>query len=92
MMSASKIRQWLAGIFLVLALLMLALGLTALAGRLRSFGFLIYWLICFALTGAAALLALIDLFLLKRQLRYAQKELIEQTLNEAKNDLKRNPG
>jgi len=92
MRSASKIRQWLAGISLALALVMLILGLTLLEGRLRAFGFLIYWLVCFSLTGLAALLALIDLFFLKRQLRSDQQELIEQTLNEAKDELKRNAG
>ena len=92
MRSASKVRQWLAGISLAMALVMLVLGLTVLEGRLRTFGFLIYWLVCFSLTGLAALLAMIDLFFLKRQLRSAQQELIEQTLNEAKDDLKRNAG
>jgi uncharacterized membrane protein YecN with MAPEG domain len=92
MRSASSVRRWLAGVFLGVALLMLAVGLTVLSSRLRAVGFLVYWLICFGLTGAAALVALIDLFLLRRQLRHAQQELIEQTLNEAKNDLKRNAG
>jgi hypothetical protein len=71
---------------------MLSLGLTALGGslhRLTGTKFVIYWTICFGLTGTAAFVAMIDLFCIKRQLRRAQQELIDQTLNEAKNDPKR---
>ena len=70
---------------------MLVLGLTVLAGRLKSYPFLIYWSVCLCSTVLAALIALIDLLLLRRQLRQAQKLLIEQTLREAKNERNEKP-
>jgi uncharacterized membrane protein HdeD (DUF308 family) len=85
---ASKFRRWLAGVCLVLALFMLALGLTVLADRLKqSNPFLVYWGVCACFTGLAAITALLDMMLLRRELRHRQQALIEQTLRDAKSDL-----
>jgi hypothetical protein len=90
--SASKIRRWLAGTCLSLSLLMLVLGLTALTGWLaNSFQYLIYWTVCICLTVLAAITALLDLLLLRHQLREAQKLLIEQTLRDANDERNEKP-
>jgi hypothetical protein len=81
-------RRWLAGLFLLSALLMLILGLTVLAPRLKDYDFVFYWLICLALTGSAAMVALLDLRAISRDARDAQRELIEDILREIEQDRK----
>jgi hypothetical protein len=86
MTADSKIRRCLAGVCLLLALVMLVLGLTVLDKRLKSYPFLAYWSVCICLTALAAIGALVDLMLLRRQLQREQRRLIEQTLRGAKHD------
>ena len=78
-----NLRRWIAGAFLGGALAMLILGTTLFANHLRDLAFVFYWLTCFLLTGAAALLALIDMALIRREQRREQQELIATTLREA---------
>ena len=61
---------------------MLILGQTVLKARLQDEVFIRYWLICFALTGGAALVALIDLLIIKKETKAEQKELLDQTLHD----------
>ena len=68
------------------ALLMLVPGLTFLAHRLTGTALALYWLTCFLLTGLAAIIALIDIMLLRRELREQQRELIKTTLVDADSD------
>lgn len=79
-------RRVISGIFLVAALLMLALGLTVFSKYLSGRNFVIYWLACLLLTGVAAILALVDLFVLRRKLRKEQSDLIKSTLGEAQSE------
>jgi len=81
-------RRAVTGILLGCALLMLILGLTVLSGTLKRDSFLIYWLICFLLTGLAAIFALFDLMMIRRQSRDEQRELIRTTLEQAEKDAK----
>jgi hypothetical protein len=83
-MFSGKMRRVAVGLFLAAALLMLVLGMTVLSQRLSGVGLMIYWLICFVLTGLAALGALIDMTLIRRELREEQRKLIETTLADAK--------
>jgi len=62
--------------------LMLVLGLTVLAPRLRGVTFLTYWLGCLGLTGLAALTALLDLWATGRRVRQAQQELLFRTIDD----------
>ena len=71
---------------------MLILGQSVLKSKLDGRVYIRYWLICFALTGAAALVALVDLLIIKRETKAEQKELLDQTLHEieeAENDHKK---
>ena len=61
---------------------MLILGQTVLKSRLDGSGYIRYWLICFALTGAAVLVALIDVLMVKRETKAEQEELLNETLHE----------
>ena len=76
-------RRLVAGVFLLLSLGMLVSGTTFLAEKLSSVGFIVYWLICFVLTGFAAIIALAEMFLLRRKLRREQLDLLEKALKNA---------
>ena len=81
-------RRVVTGFFLGVAFLMLVLGMTLLSGHLRKDAFLIYWLTCFLLTGLAAILALVDMMMIRRESRDEQRELIKTTLEQAERDAK----
>ena len=59
---------------------MLVGGETTLKGRLRDLGFVVYWLICVGSTGLAVVVALLDVWALRRRTRDEQRELFEATL------------
>ena len=79
-------RRFVGGFLLFAALLMLALGLTAFSSALKGGSFITYWLICFLLTGATAITAIIDFAFIRRDLKTKQRELIESTLAEAQSE------
>lgn len=84
--SRVNFRRWAAGVFLAASALMLALGLTLFSGQLKGTDFLIYWLLCFLFTGFAALFALIDMAIIRRQSRNEQRDLIQKTLEKTPRD------
>jgi hypothetical protein len=86
MFASSRTRRFLAGVSLLLAAVLLVLGLTLFEGRLRQYGFVIYWSLCFGLTGLAALVSLLDMIMIKRESREAQRELIENALKEVEEE------
>jgi hypothetical protein len=61
---------------------MLLAGQTVLRASLRGEAFLWYWLICFGLTVAAILLALIELRGLRFRAREEHRELMEEALRD----------
>ena len=79
-------RRLAAGLFLGGACLMLVLGTTILSPHLKEVSFLIYWLICFLLTGLAAIFALVDLVIIRHQSREEQRDLIKETLKQPDKD------
>lgn len=81
-----KRRRWLGIICLVTAIAMLIAGETVLSERLTGFGLLLYWLMCFATTGLAALVAIRDLVHVRRENRAEQRKLLEQTLQEVERE------
>ena len=74
------IRRWFGNVFLTVAVGMLVAGLTLLEPRLKGVDFVVYWLGCFAFTGLAAVMALWDACVVRRQSRREQQRLIEETL------------
>ena len=74
--------RWLGAVFPGSALLMLVLGRTVFASSLHNATFIFYWLACFAFTGLAALVAMVDFFVLRRRTRAQQREFLEDTLRE----------
>ncbi len=71
---------------------MLVLGLTLLAPRLRGLIYVAYWLGCLALTGLAALTAVLDLRATGQRVREAQRELLSETIDEVSRHRRRADG
>ena len=68
--------------FLIIAVVMLVVGETALRNSLGKVPFLFYWMVCFIFTGLAILFAVRDMAGVQRQARDQQRELLEKTINE----------
>lgn len=82
--STDVIRRVLGAVFLGTAILMLILGETLLAASLQRsrMVFIIYWMGCFAFTGLATLMAVLDMVVVRRRMREQQREFLETTLRE----------
>jgi len=53
-----------------------------LAGSLKGVAFIIYWLVCFAFTGLALLIALLDLMIVRHRQREEQRDLIVKAIED----------
>jgi hypothetical protein len=69
-------------IFLGIAVLMLILGETVLRSSLTKVPFVVYWMVCFIVTGLAIVFAFLDVAGVQRQAREQQRELLEKTIRE----------
>ena len=70
---------------------MVVAGQTVLKSRLQDVGFLVYWLICFLLTGLAIFVALIDARALRQRTRSEARNLLQSTLDEIATDARNKP-
>ena len=77
---ATTRRRWCGALALLVALAMLICGQTALKTQLQGIAFMLYWLVCFAFTGLAVLIALLDAHVVRLQTRQEQRQLFENTL------------
>ena len=84
-------RRVLGALFLAGALILLIAGQTVLKSRLKDFSFLLYWSICFVLTGAAILVAFLDARAVQRRTRREARSLLEATLNKIELDARHKP-
>ena len=78
-------RRWFGLLFLALAAGMLIWGQTVLKSCLQGVWFLLYWLVCFVLTGLAILAALLDMRATRRRTREEQRDLIERAWRDIQN-------
>jgi Flp pilus assembly protein TadB len=62
--------------------MMLVVGQTILQNHLRALAFLVYWMICFAFTGLAVAVALLDARENRRRLREERRDLLQMTLKD----------
>ena len=85
-------RRWFGAIVLGVALLMLILGETMLKGRMGDTAFVLYWLICFVLTGAAIVVAFRDVKAVQNEVRSEQRTLLESTLKEIESEARNRRG
>ena len=81
-MDATARRRWFGSLVLLGAVAMLVCGQTILQGRLKPWLLVIYWPVCFLLTGLAVIAALRDVRALQNRAREEQRDLLESTLKE----------
>ena len=65
---------------------MLVSGETLLKNKLSRLAFLVYWLVCFALTTLAILVAFLDVRAVQRRIRREQRDLLDRTLKNIEKD------
>ncbi len=65
---------------------MLIAGETFLKGKLLGTALLLYWLVCFFLTGLATLVAFRDARTMLQRTGREQRDLLESTLNDIQKD------
>ncbi len=81
-MTGSDWRRWLGVVALAVAVVMLTTGETLLKGRMSPTVFVIYWALCFIVTGIAIVIALAEVRAVQRNARAQHRELFESTLRE----------
>jgi hypothetical protein len=90
-LDATARRRWIGAAILLAALAMVVGGETVLRDRLSPLGTLVYWLVVFLLTGAAILVAFLDLRALRRQTRQEHRELFEEALKQIQAEVQSKP-
>jgi len=80
--SAQAWRRWFGLLFLALSFGMLVWGQTFLKDRLTGTAFLFYWSVCFLFTFLAIATALLDMLLVRRQMRHERREMLKKTFLE----------
>jgi len=90
-LDATARRRWFGVLVLAAALLMLIAGETVLQRRLKEFGFLAYWMVCFGLTCLAILIAFLDVRALGQRTRREHHDLLESTLRNIRTDAQSKP-
>jgi hypothetical protein len=85
-LDATARRRGFGALFVTVALAMLIAGQTVLSGRLNPLEFMVYWLVCLLLTGAAIVTALRDLRALQRRNLHEQRCLFHATLEQIANE------
>jgi hypothetical protein len=91
-LDATLRRRWFGAVVLLVALGILICGETVLKGKLGDLTFIAYWLVCFALTGMAIVVAFLDARALQRQTRHEQRDLFETTLKQIQSEARTRPG
>src|SRR5205809_6038403 len=91
-LDATARRRWFGGVVLFGAVTMLVCGQTVLQGRLSRVSFVLYWLICFVLTGLAMVAAFRDLRALQQRTVQQQRELLETTLKQIETEARTKQG
>lgn len=89
MSNAKLIRRSLGSICVVGAVAMLAVGDTRPATGTSQLSFVVYWLGCFLLAALAMLMAVLDLFAVRREARREQRSLFQATLGQIQTEKQR---
>jgi hypothetical protein len=81
-LDANLRRRLFGAVVLAAAIVMLVAGQTILKNRLKDLGFLLYWLVCFCLTGLAAIVALFDAYALRQRARQQRRDLLQAAIKD----------
>lgn len=79
-------RRWFGLFFLAVGFGMLVWGQTFLESRLTGAAYLFYWSICFLFTFLAIATALLDILLMRRQVRSERREMLKKAFLEPSPD------
>jgi hypothetical protein len=82
MSPTSKRRRWVGIVCLAIAIVMVVAGEFLLPGRFSPYAQLTYWFICFIFVGAAMLVAVVDMLMMRQESRNEQRALLERTIRE----------
>jgi hypothetical protein len=85
-MISRVMRHWISGSAILIAVAMVILGQTVLAGRLRDFHYVLYWSACMLVTLMAAIAALFEMMAIRKQSRREHIQLVEQTFKNVEED------
>jgi hypothetical protein len=88
-LDATARRRWLGAAALLGALAMVVAGQSVLAGRLNAVAFFAYWLVCLGLTGAAIVVAVLDVRAIQRKILGEQRNFVQSTLKEIENEARK---
>lgn len=84
--AADARRRWFGCFFLITAVGLLIWGETILKPYLSGLVFVLYWLLCFGMTGLAILTAWLDIRAIRRRTRAEQEALLARSLQAIERD------
>jgi membrane protein implicated in regulation of membrane protease activity len=90
-LDATARRRWFGAVVLLAALAMLICGVTVLKEKLGYLAFILYWMVCFALTILAIIVAFLDARALQRRTRQEQHDLFATTLKQIETEARTRP-
>ena len=90
-LDATARRRWFGAVVLLAALVMLICGVTVLKEKLAYLTFVGYWMVCFALTILAIIVAFLDAGALRQRTRREQRDLFATTLKQIETEARRRP-
>jgi len=90
-LDATARRRWFGALVLLAAMAMLICGDTVLKDKLGLLAFFIYWVVCFALTGLAIMVAFLDVRALQRRIRREQRDLFDTIVKKIEAEAKTKP-
>ena len=90
-LDATARRRWFGAVVLLAALVMLICGVTVLKERLEYVTFVFYWMVCFALTILAIIVAFLDARALQQRTRQEQHDLFATTLKHIQTEARHRP-
>lgn len=85
-------RRWRGMLCLTVAAGLLVWGQTVLEPVLQGVSYVLYWLVCFGLTLAAILIALLDIRATRRRVRREHQHLLQRVLEELEEQKRKGGG
>lgn len=84
-------RRWFGAFFLICSGAMLVWGITLLSNWLvkHPLAFIFYWMTCALFTGLALLIAMLDMFIMRRRSRNEQIALAQKSFAEIEDEAKK---
>jgi len=85
-----KVFRVLGSICLSTSLIMIISGLSAFQGKLKGWGFILYWSVCFLFAIGSAVFALLEIVFIRKMAQRAYKELVDECVSAIQKTQKQN--